>query len=104
VKWSISGIIPARKIRRSGTKACPSATLSTTNLTWTILSTNPGLCGEKLKTVRSHYAMQRTSDKNTEQFQYFQTKQAMNLITSDDADYYHHYSKGPNIQHILQKK
>jgi hypothetical protein len=28
-------------------KTCPSATLSTTNTTWTDQDMNPGLCGEK---------------------------------------------------------
>jgi hypothetical protein len=33
-------------------KACPSATLSTTNPTWTDLGLNPGLRGERLATNR----------------------------------------------------
>ena len=39
-------------------KVCPSVTLSTTNLTWTGLGWNPGLCGERLSTNRvSHYRL-----------------------------------------------
>jgi hypothetical protein len=30
-----------------GGKTCPSATLPTTNLTWTDPGSNPGLCGER---------------------------------------------------------
>jgi hypothetical protein len=33
-------------------KTCPSATLSTTNLTWTDLGSNPGLRGERPATNR----------------------------------------------------
>jgi hypothetical protein len=33
-------------------KPCPSATLSTTNLTWTDPGSNPGLCGERPATNR----------------------------------------------------
>jgi len=32
---------------RTQRKTCPSATLSTTNPTWTDPGTNPGLCGER---------------------------------------------------------
>jgi len=41
--------------RISRTKTCPSATLSTTNLKWTDLGTNPGLRGEKPGTDRLSY-------------------------------------------------
>jgi hypothetical protein len=37
-------------------KICPSATLSTTNPTWTSLCANPGLRGEKPATNRISYA------------------------------------------------
>jgi hypothetical protein len=33
-------------------KTCPSATLSTTNFTWTVPGSNPGLRGEKPATNR----------------------------------------------------
>jgi hypothetical protein len=33
-------------------KTCPSATLSTTNFTWTDPGSNPGLCGERPATNR----------------------------------------------------
>jgi hypothetical protein len=36
-------------------KTCLSVTLSTTNPTWTDLSTNPGLCGEKPATNHLSY-------------------------------------------------
>jgi hypothetical protein len=36
-----------RENRRTRRKTCPSATLSTTNPTWTDLGVNPGLCGER---------------------------------------------------------
>jgi hypothetical protein len=40
------------KPKNSGGKACPSSTLSTTNLTWTDLGLNPGLRGEMPATNR----------------------------------------------------
>jgi hypothetical protein len=33
---------------KNSEKICPSATLSTTNLTWTDLGMNPSICNEKL--------------------------------------------------------
>jgi hypothetical protein len=39
-----------RKNQRTRRKTCPSATLSTTNPTWSDLATNPGLRGERLVT------------------------------------------------------
>jgi hypothetical protein len=41
--------------RRTPGKACPSATLFTTNPTWTALGANPGLRGEKPSTNRLNY-------------------------------------------------
>jgi hypothetical protein len=41
--------------RRTLRKTCPSATLSTTNPTWTDLGANPGLRGEKMATDRLSY-------------------------------------------------
>jgi hypothetical protein len=41
--WSSGGMILTGENRRSRRKTCPSATLSTTNPTWTVLGTNPGL-------------------------------------------------------------
>jgi hypothetical protein len=38
-----------------GEKTCPSATLSTTNPTWTDPGSNPGLRGERLATNRLSY-------------------------------------------------
>jgi hypothetical protein len=38
--------------RSTGTKTCPSATLSTTNATWTDVGSNPGLRRERPGTDR----------------------------------------------------
>jgi hypothetical protein len=38
--------------RNTRRKSCPSATFSTTNLTWTDTGSNPGLCGEGPATNR----------------------------------------------------
>jgi hypothetical protein len=43
--------------RRTRIKMCPSATLSTTNPTWTDLDANPGLRGKKPATNRLSYGM-----------------------------------------------
>jgi hypothetical protein len=43
------------KNRRIWGKTCPSATLSTTNPTWTDLGSNPALCGERSATNRLNY-------------------------------------------------
>jgi hypothetical protein len=45
--WSSGGMILTGRNRRTRRETCPSATLSSTNSTWTDLSTNPRLCSEK---------------------------------------------------------
>ena len=45
-------ILTDRENRSTGTKTCPNATLSTTNLTWTDVGSNPGLRGERPGTDR----------------------------------------------------
>jgi hypothetical protein len=44
--WSSRGMILTGENRRTRRKTCPSATLSTTNSTWTALGANPGLSSE----------------------------------------------------------
>jgi hypothetical protein len=36
----------------TGTETCDSATLFTTNITWTDLGSNTGFCAEKLMTIK----------------------------------------------------
>jgi hypothetical protein len=43
--------------RRTWRETYPSATLSTTNPTWTALGANPGFCGENPATFTSNSAM-----------------------------------------------
>jgi hypothetical protein len=50
VEWNWQG-----KTEVLGEKTCPSATLSTTNLTWNYRGMNRGLCGEKPATNRLSY-------------------------------------------------
>ena len=50
--WSIGGVLLTRKNRNTSRQTCPTATLSTTNLTWTDSETNPGLQGERPATNR----------------------------------------------------
>jgi hypothetical protein len=57
--WSSGGIILTGENRRTRRRTCPSATLCTTNSTWTVLSANPGLRGEKPATNRLSYAITR---------------------------------------------
>jgi hypothetical protein len=47
--------------RQLGKKTCPSATLSTTNLTWTDPGSNPGLRGERPATNRLSHGTGKTS-------------------------------------------
>jgi hypothetical protein len=53
--WSSGGMILTGENRRTRRKTCPSATLSTTNYTWTDLVGNPGLRREKPATNRLSY-------------------------------------------------
>jgi hypothetical protein len=70
--WSNGGMIWKDKNRRTRRKTCPSPTLSTTNPTWTALSTNPGLRGKKPATNRvtafgahaSHTCLRNSSSLN----------------------------------------
>jgi hypothetical protein len=48
--------------RRTLRKTCPSATLSTTNPTWTDMGAKPGLRGENLVTYRLNYGKAKLSD------------------------------------------
>jgi hypothetical protein len=41
--WNIGGMILREKTRSNRRETCPSATLSTTNSTWTDVVSNPGL-------------------------------------------------------------
>jgi hypothetical protein len=43
--------------RRTGRKTCPTATLSATNLTWTGVGSNVGLCDETPETYRLSHGM-----------------------------------------------
>jgi hypothetical protein len=45
------------KTEELGEKTCPSATLSTTNPTWTDPGKNPGLCGGRPETNRLSHGM-----------------------------------------------
>jgi hypothetical protein len=53
--WISGGMIFIGENWRTRRKIHPSATLSTTNPTWTALGANPGLCGEKPATNRLSY-------------------------------------------------
>jgi hypothetical protein len=44
------GMKLTRKTEGFGEKTCPNATLSSTNLTWADLGSNPGLLGERAAT------------------------------------------------------
>jgi hypothetical protein len=51
------GMISTWENRRTQRKTCPSATLSTTNLTWIDPGANSGLSGERLATNRLSHGM-----------------------------------------------
>jgi hypothetical protein len=50
--WSVVGILLIEENRSKRGKPCPNAIFSTTNLSWTGLVLNPGLCGERPTTER----------------------------------------------------
>jgi hypothetical protein len=52
-----NGGISTEENRRTQRKTCPSATLSTTNLTWIDPDANPGLSGERPATNRLSHGM-----------------------------------------------
>ena len=52
--WSVGGMMTGKN-RSTARKTCPSATLSTTNLTLTGLGFEPGLCGERTATDRPNH-------------------------------------------------
>ena len=45
--WADSGIILTGENRSAGRKPCPTASFSTSNLTWTDLGSNPGVRGDR---------------------------------------------------------
>jgi hypothetical protein len=57
--WSSGGMILIGENWRTQRNTCPSATLSTTNPTWTVLGMNLGLCHEKPVTNRVSYGTAR---------------------------------------------
>jgi hypothetical protein len=55
--WSSGGMMLTGEKQRTQKEICISATLSSTNPTWTDLGVNPGLNGEKLLTNHLSYGM-----------------------------------------------
>ena len=62
--WSIGGMTLTRENRASRTKPCPSATMPTTNLTWTELEPKPGLRSETPATNRLSHNKCNTDYRN----------------------------------------
>jgi hypothetical protein len=58
-EWRSNGILTGEN-RRTQRKTCPSATLSTTNLTWIDPGANPGLHSERLATNDLSHGMAKT--------------------------------------------
>jgi hypothetical protein len=63
--WMIGGMMLTGEKRRTDRKSCHSATLSSTDLTFTDLGSNPGLCSERPSNDRLSYSVAVGSTKCT---------------------------------------